>query len=179
MKVDFVKLNIKDRRTVIDNNKKRWSEYLKSCEWCKIDFWTRKSKTRFCCHTCAGNTLRVIHDPLEHFFREKITRNRGNAKKREIDFSITWEDLKMQYEKQKGKCFYTGLEMSLTYSSKTHLVCPPEQLSVDRVDPKKGYTKDNIVLCCYCINNFKGDSDLETFNKFCDALINIRRNNET
>lgn len=29
----------------------------------------------------------------------------------------------------------------------------PELVSIDRIDSLKGYTEDNIVLCCYIINS--------------------------
>lgn len=179
MKVDFVKFNIKERRTVANAKGTLFSEYLKVCEECGKDCWVRKSNTRFCGRQCCNVYMRLIRDPQEHYFREKLTRLRSNAVSRNKSFSVTWEDLQAQYIKQEGKCFYTDIEMLLAYSTKTHIVCPPEQLSVDRIDPNKGYEPDNIVLCCYCINNFKGDSDLETFKKFCLAIAKKVGSNES
>ena len=137
-----------------------YTEYKKVCRICKTTFWAAK-KAIVNCSTICGNS---IENKLEKFFREKLSRLRSNAKNRNKDFSISWVDLLELYNKQGGRCFYTGIEMQLSYSTNTYKVCPPTQLSVDRLDSKKGYEKDNIVLCIFCINNFKGEMSIEEFN---------------
>lgn len=147
------------RRTNKYKSGQLYTEYLKNCYICKNDFWTSKSFTKHCSRTC----YKSIQNPIEKFFREKITRLRNNARKRSKDFHLTWEDLLELYNKQKGKCYYTNIEMLLIYSAKTDKICPPEQLSVDRLDSSIGYVKNNIVLCLFCINNFKGEMNVDEF----------------
>ena len=73
-----------------------------------------------------------------------------NKKKRDLiwkklghEFNITVKDLKLQWKKQRGKCWWLGIPMSLE-----DLFVPnsPFAVSVDRVDSSGGYTPDNIVL---------------------------------
>lgn len=75
------------------------------------------------------------------------------------------------YNKQNKKCFYTGLEMTLgSYTGER--VKNNYVVSVDRKNSKKGYTKDNVVLCCWIINNMKQDLNIEDFKKFCKLVTN-------
>ena len=147
---------------------KYYTEYKKICRICKTHFWTAKKITANCSKICSNS----IESNLEKFFREKLSRLKSNAKNRKKDFDLSWVDLLDLYKKQKGKCFYTGIEMQLSYSTKTYKVCPPTQLSVDRLDSAKGYEKNNIVLCIFCINNFKGEMSIEEFNYIVNKLKN-------
>ena len=46
-------------------------------------------------------------------------------------------------------------------------------VSVDRIDPAKGYTLKNTVLCCWIYNNLKQDL---TLTEFFDAASVIYKN---
>lgn len=164
-----MKHDIERRRIKRESTGVAFTEYKLTCLKCSDKFWADKVKQKFCSRDCFAKNNK-IKDPLEKFFREKITRLRGNARKRNIKFDLIWEDLLDQYRKQNGKCFYTGRKLSLNYSTKTRKVCPPDQLSVDRMDSDKHYNNNNISLCCYCINNFKGDSTLEEFNEYMNFI---------
>lgn len=144
-----------------------------TCEECKKQFIPTHNhfkNRKFCNIRCSNNAIRLIKDPKEKYFREKITRLKSNAKKRNIEMLLTWQDLLNKYNNQNGKCFYTGKNLQLTYSTKTRKVCPPDQLSVDRLDSNKGYNQINTVLCCYAINNFKGDLTLNEFQEYLRFL---------
>lgn len=77
--------------------------------------------------------------------RLKDSLRKRNKKYGEIN--LTNEFLINLYEKQKGLCYYTGIEMKIINSEKN-----PEQISLDRVDSNLGYTENNVVLCCFAIN---------------------------
>jgi hypothetical protein len=53
------------------------------------------------------------------------------------------------------------LDLSLTFDTKTNTV------SVDRIDSKKNYTKDNIQIVHKIINQCKMDLNDNDFYKFC------------
>lgn len=46
----------------------------------------------------------------------------------------------------------------------------PTNVSVDRIDSKKGYTRDNVQLVCMAINQMKSDLDNNTFYNLCKAV---------
>jgi hypothetical protein len=85
--------------------------------------------------------------PFRKYLRRIITRKHL--------CNINVADLLNQWDKQEGICPYTGKQMLLVSK---HL---PEQASLDRIDPDKGYTIDNIQFVCLFIqygkNSFKDE----------------------
>lgn len=100
-------------------------------------------------------------------FALMLTSIKPGAKRRNLIFDITLNDLQEIWDNQKGKCYYTGLDMNFTFS-----LSLPKQMSLDRIDSSKGYTKDNVVLCCQFINYAKHDYKLEDFLAFLKELKN-------
>lgn len=118
------------------------------------------------------------HDTVESkFFGSKFTRWKMSARKRGISFddSMDYTVLLDLWNKQKGLCYYTNIPMVLSNDP-----CP-ELVSIDRIDSNKGYTRDNIVLCCYIINSWKSSYDMNIFKNFLSkiftsASVNIKKN---
>ena len=61
-------------------------------------------------------------------------------------------------------CYYSGRELTLKANQFN-------TLSVDRIDSKKGYTKDNTVFCCHYVNLAKLDLSKEDFISMCKDVI--------
>jgi hypothetical protein len=82
---------------------------------------------------------------------------------------LTTQILKDLLNAQKGKCALTGVELTCTLQkgniSKTNA-------SIDRIDPKGPYTKENIQLVCAVINKFRIDTPLEEFIDWCRKVAN-------
>lgn len=66
--------------------------------------------------------------------------------------------LRAQFERQKGRCFYTGIRFTLT--EKFRGLRNP---SIDRIDPTKGYEPGNVVWCLVAINYAKNEYVAEDF----------------
>jgi len=114
------------------------------------------------------------HTTIDSVFADRIKNIQSRCKPRGIDFSLSIEDLKYHYSSQNGLCFYTGIPLKLKTENKPgHLEF--NLLSVDRSDPTKGYTKDNIVLCCNSINMLKGTASISDMEKIFD-YISIAKN---
>lgn len=88
---------------------------------------------------------------------------RGNARKRNREFSLTKELIIDLLKKQDNKCYYSGEELSLDRKLFN-------TVSVDRVDPQKGYTEDNVVLCCYRVNVVKNNLTHDDFVELCTKI---------
>lgn len=56
-----------------------------------------------------------------------------------------------KWRSQRGRCVVTGWEM--TWNKGTVL---PTSISLDRIEPKGGYSADNLRLVCHAVNAFKG-----------------------
>jgi len=75
------------------------------------------------------------------------------------------EFLKKQYQKQKGLCSISGMQMELTIGEHLENKC-----SIDRIDSNKGYTIRNIQLTTWWANQMKMDTSMEVFIKRIDVL---------
>ena len=67
-----------------------------------------------------------------------------NMKRRSHKCTVTLQDLKNQWDKQKGICPYTGQLMENPPRVCNHRNNHPYMASVDRIDSFKGYEPDNI-----------------------------------
>lgn len=85
---------------------------------------------------------------------------------KELDLDIPF--LVELYNKQSGICHYSGRKMVFNINSQ-------ERLSLDRKDSLYGYTKENVVWCCWQVNNIKQDLSIEDF-KFWISSIHNRMN---
>lgn len=135
-----------------------------------------------CSRECRGELLKTAYsgennpnfrylDPLDKFFARKISNIKKSATTRGLSFDLEWEDLRKLYDRQKGLCFYSDVPMGLgstKWASRNQ--ADPDVLSVDRVDPERGYLKDNVVLCCTGINKLKGNATAEETDYFLRAI---------
>jgi hypothetical protein len=102
-----------------------------------------------------------IHNLVKYSERSSIKRiKRGRV---DCVFNIIEQDVLDCLEKQKYKCVYSG--KPLIHSGLTY-----DNMSIDRIDSSKGYTKDNIQMITFWANRAKTDLD-ET--RFIDFIKNI------
>lgn len=99
-----------------------------------------------------------------------------NERKFPGTINVTLKELIEQYVDQKGWCYYTGLVYKLNGDGaddddggggggRHPLLC-----SVDRIDSSKGYTKENIVFCCWFVNAAKNEWGLEEIQQYWKYL---------
>ncbi len=67
-------------------------------------------------------------------------------------------------EKQNYRCALTGVPLSCTLEK--GIVCKTNA-SIDRINPKGGYTKDNVQLVCAIINKLRIDMNIDEFKDWC------------
>jgi len=84
-----------------------------------------------------------------------------NAVSRGIEFTLTLADMRKLLKKK--TCYYTGQKLTFNNGDQN-------RLSLDRVDNKLGYTKENTVACCHWVNQWK-NAVLE--NTGSDAYISL------
>ena len=142
---------------------------MKICNKCNIEkpvseFSFYNDKPLYSCKQCqAAKTKKWLKklsestdpmDMLNDTFYKMLQATRSNAKTNHIPCELSLPILRAMYDKQKGKCYYTGVQMTLR--SKGHLDRDPLLISFDRKNSDEGYTPTNTVLCCWGIHSLKG-----------------------
>lgn len=82
------------------------------------------------------------------------------------EFNLSPEYLANIYRKQSGKCFYSGIDMEISLKNEQN----SKTLSIDRIDSNKGYTSENVVLCCNIFNVMKMQMSKEEFINSCKIV---------
>lgn len=99
----------------------------------------------------------------------KGARRRSREKNTYIDIDL--EYLMYLWNKQEGKCALTGLQMTYAfYKGRVNT-----NVSIDRIDSSKGYTKDNIQLVCMAANQMKNDLTMEELLDMCERIAALER----
>lgn len=110
---------------------------------------------------------------LESILKVRLHDALVRSKKKNLFIDITVVDLQKLWNKQNGKCALTGFPMTLIWGNGKKNIY---NLSIDRIDSFKGYTKDNIQLVCAAANMMKGFMESDELMKFCEAILKNKKN---
>lgn len=112
-----------------------------------------------------GNKYHLIEDNTDNWIRNIISRLSNLKKTKDIEIEINKQWIDNQYKIQKEKCYYTGIKM-IPSNEKYYMFQP----SLERIDSNKGYTKNNTVLVCLCVNFGKNNYTLLDYTKYLKTL---------
>lgn len=127
------------------------------------------------CKDCQNRINRSIRaknkNNLTFILKARLITARSSSKVRKIffDSKLTCYDLLDIYEKQHGICPISNQILGIN-SDKT-----PYTISLDRKDSSQGYTKNNVQLVCWAVNQMKNNYSLEELVKWCTFIV---RNNK-
>lgn len=114
------------------------------------------------CKECQ-NKINRAEIPLEE---KLLKRSRASARSRGFEHTITITDIKEQLEKQKHKCYYSGIDFGDTFLNKWTYP------TVDRIDSTKGYVKGNICICTFYVNMMKSNASIDQFKDIITKIYN-------
>jgi hypothetical protein len=129
------------------------------------------------CKSCTKDKRLIFMKDVRNFLIQKMSDAKKRTKKNnKIQFDISTEDWIAQYKKQNGICVLTGITMTWEYSSHENSdfyssVKYPYNISPDRIDSSKGYTKDNIQFVCNRVNAMKNNMNTEELLYFCKKIV--------
>lgn len=98
--------------------------------------------------TSCGCVKFETKHPEGKLFAKRYSGYKSNAKRRNIEFSLTEEDFRNLIN---SPCYFTG--RTLTW----------ESMGIDRLDSSRGYTLDNCVPACFPVNRAKSDMSVTEF----------------
>ena len=105
-------------------------------------------------------------------FRKFYRSIKSRSKFKNWKVEITLQDLKNQWDKQQGKCYYTGIDLLLPINTcKKSEIINPRLCSLERLDSTKSYLPDNIVFCCFMANCTKNQFTKEEMFDFCKLVV--------
>jgi hypothetical protein len=169
-------INALAKQNYLEKNLWTCSACSKLLELNKNNFYKRNDSTtgfqnrcKNCCKKDPKRTERYIKkDDIYLFLKDRYYGAKNRALKKNITFDINLDFLKELWISQKGLCAISNIKM-------THSILEGKlrnNVSIDRIDSKIGYTKDNIQLISNTVNMMKSDMLLEELKDFCNLIIN-------
>lgn len=159
-------LSKKTKRTLILQKLREEGKF--QCRVCNLIFNIDDRVIRYNDYICSdcvpADRLRHAKSlGLEQHISKKLLAAKIKCRHLNREFNLVKQDILNLWNKQNGKCYYSGLEMSVMHDD-------PMIFSIDRIESSKGYTKDNIVLCCLTFNVMKLDFSKTDFIKYCKII---------
>jgi len=137
------------------------------------------------CKQCTRNKrLEFMKDVKNFLIMKRADAMKRCKKNKKNKFDISTDDWMTQYKKQRGMCAMSGIEMTWEYSADGEsdfytAVKYPFNISPDRIDSNKGYTKDNLQFVCNRINAMKNNMSTDQFIDFCKKIIDFHNMRES
>lgn len=148
---------------------------MKRCSSCKNEFelsnFFKHSQTsdghhswcKKCCKTGNAKSRNKLNSTIEGKAKVFLLNAKKSAIKRNNEFELEILDIVDMWNQQLNICPYSGIIMTLE-SGKFNTV------SIERIDSKIGYTKDNTILVCSAINRMKSDFEFNEFYNLCKSV---------
>ena len=150
----------------------------------EVDRNQKVNRKNYCSRSCVGKAhsehlleyVELYKNNLVNFSdnrRDKYTgfrRYLAKAKSRYKECDITLDDLLEQWEKQEGICVYSGVKLNHTQNGDSITTA-----SLDRIDSKKGYIKNNIQFISIACNYAKNNMTHEEMLTFCKLISNFNK----
>lgn len=173
--------------TIIEevNHKHRWM-FKTQCDCGKIELkrkdWVISGRTTSCKSCSSKRTAKNYPPPINFqgiggLSKTHFSTIKNSAKKRNIPFTITMEQLWSLYEDQCGYCALTGLPITLVPAIKqSNVNWDLITASVDRIDSTKGYEVGNVWWVHKEVNRLKNNYSLQDLVYWCKLIVSIHGN---
>jgi len=101
------------------------------------------------------------------WINSRIIGKRAQCKRLQLTFDLTEEFLTELWNKQEGKCYWLNIPITLEREKNN-----PLKATLDRLDPNRGYTKENVVWSSYFANIGRGNCSSEKFSRIVEMVSN-------
>lgn len=163
----------KKERRAKGNNLRPALGTIVTCAVCKEDMdesFFHSDKYKFNglqsrCKICTEKVQSKSYSQLPQFISVLFKDTKKNAKTRGIKVEVTKEDILNIYEKQKGICAITGRKLTSIKNAGEGRNRNLNNISIDRIDPKRDYVIDNIQLVTKIANSIKWTN---TMTEMCE-----------
>lgn len=115
-----------------------------------------------CARTARSRKMDSARTSIENYATMMVKWSKDRARIKSFAFSLTEGWIVAQWDKQKGRCFYSGEPMELQSG--------PRLVTVERLDVGKGYEPENCVLACLRINMMRASIPMGEFVWWCHRV---------
>ncbi len=129
-------------------------------EYCTRNFIIKKIKDKKISKRKQKKQKFPLGEELYPVASLKFSRKRENAKKRNIEFTITMEDIEWPV-----LCPVLDIELDYDSSGRSE-----NSVSFDRINPNKGYIPGNVQIVSWRANRIKNDGTAEEHRKIAEYL---------
>jgi len=145
----------------------------------RFDDYNGRNHRKYLCQKCFNyrNKMQARKGALslDVYFKNILRAIKNNYQRNRYDNDIDFDYIMELYELQEGKCALSGIEMTLGYDD-NHIeedkqYRKPFNISIDRINPERGYVKDNVVFICNIVNFFKGSYDTDTVYEVANKIV--------
>lgn len=152
------------RKEKIIKGKNRYYYFIFECLGCKKEIKIQSSAIK----THSGKCMRCsqLKEPYRYIYNEL-----KSHKKNDTEVNLTFEEFLMII--QNPECHYCGTPLKYEEYSRYWGKTNSRAHQLDRKDNNVGYTKDNLVTCCWECNRLK--SDRFTYNEFIQLSPTIKK----
>lgn len=122
------------------------------------------------CRTAQAVTRKKSYTDEEGLYKTLQMRflcARERSQRYNIPFNITKQYLEQLWNNQNGLCAISGIPMTYIQGEGR----TSTNVSIDQINPRKGYTIGNVQLVCMAVNQMKSDLTLPELYQFCNAII--------
>ena len=122
------------------------------------------------CKSCEKKRMeeRYKKNPIP----QMLSNSKIRAKNKNVPHNITTKDINDICPKD-NKCPVLNINFEMGYKNKKTKSYAP---SLDRIEPKKGYVKGNILVVCDIVNRLKSDASIEDLRRISNFFINLKKN---
>jgi hypothetical protein len=148
----------------------------------------RKTKCKICDAEIAKNRYRNLSNDnkviyiknqtkwvCDNIIKVRVLGAKHRAMRKNIAFDIDEAFITELLNKQKGKCFYSGVMLDLTSIGSNDNQMNLNTLSIDRFNSNIGYIKSNIVLVTAIVNTMKNDLSHDNFINTIDLVCQFSK----
>lgn len=157
--------------TMISSVKSMTMEEMQTCTKCKqtlpitMFYWRCKTQgiRQYSCKTCCTAQIkqsmhkRIERDPITYRCDMMLLGAKHRAKKNNLEFALTHEHVYKLAQQSNCPISNRPFDWKLAIKSDRRGSHTPDSPTLDRIDPRRGYTNDNVWIISYRMNAIKND----------------------